>query len=557
MRIVDAAAVGLAVVDKAGVVRYTNPALLRLTGLLRSQLVKRQLQGVVVNDIGDHLARWLRDPHAACRVDLDFEDSDGERVHLTGWINPLPPGIGDPTDHAVLQLIPRNVSSDIARAASRFDAIADDLSDAVVITDAKLRVLEVNCAARELLPEITIGGLLTAAVPSGQHTRLAAALRTGQRNALEFDLDTPDGKRRVLGRELRDSVGQLLGLAFTFGAGRETAPATEAPAPSPRERVAAHDLLDESDDVIWLLDDNGPIAASAGARALLGMGPDDDVRNVRLDSILQTGSLHRLVEEGLAALALDDSWSAELRLLDAGRSERSARVWLRHHDSTPPVWSIRARLAEAEQPVGPLRDPSTGLPSDAVLADRLDVSIERALRHGRRTCLAVLALDRHDELGPSVGDQMTERLVVAAAATLRDEVRPGDTIARTGPDTFEIVRDDVADIRDAERFAERLRSCLDEPVTVDGVRWYLSLSCGVALTQPGVTTVAGLRRNGVTALEQARRIGGAHTVVFGRALRDGASPTNPRSGGARRATHGHGIHRSARSQTTVEEPPPG
>ena len=77
MRIVDAAAVGLGVVDKAGVVRYANPALLRLTGLLRSQLVKRQLQDSVVEDIGEHLARWLRDPHSACRVDLDVEDSDG------------------------------------------------------------------------------------------------------------------------------------------------------------------------------------------------------------------------------------------------------------------------------------------------------------------------------------------------------------------------------------------------------------------------------------------------------------------------------------------------
>jgi len=557
-RIVDAAAVGLAVIDKTGLVKYANPALLRLTGLLRSQIVKRSLPAVLADDIDGHLDRWLRDPHAACRVDFDFVDSDGDPVRLTGWINPLPPGVGDPADHAVLQLIPRNVSLDIARAASRFDAIADDLSDAVVITDTELRVLELNRAARHLLPEVRVGEQISAGVPSGHDDGLAGALRTGQRNALRFDLESQDGPRQVRGRELRDSVGQLVGHAFTFrahnSAGDESADTRVLPA---RERVAAHDLLDEAEDVIWLLDDNGPIAASAGARALLGLTADEDVSAIQLEAILHHSSRNRLIEEGLAAIQVDDSWSAELRLLDAGGSHHPARVWLRHHDSTPPVWSVRARLASAAVPAGPLRDPSTGLPTEAVLSDRLEVSIDRALRHGRRTCLAAFAVDRHEELVPSIGKEMAERLVVAAAATLRDEVRPGDTIARTGPDTFEIIRDDVEDIRDAERFAERLRSCLDEPVTVDGVRWYLSLSCGVALTQPGVTTVAGLRRNGGAALDQARRIGGAHTVVFGRSLRDAGGLATGRTGPSRRATHGHGMRRSARSQTALEEPPPG
>ena len=94
---------------------------------------------------------------------------------------------------------------------------------------------------------------------------------------------------------------------------------------------------------------------------------------------------------------------------------------------------------------------------------------------------------------------------------------------------------------------------LDEPVELDGVRWYLSLSAGAALTQPGVTNVAGLRRNAATALTQSIAEGGAHTVVFGRALHETGRPANGRGGTSRPPAQ--------RSQTRhpgrVQSPPSG
>jgi diguanylate cyclase (GGDEF)-like protein len=463
----------------------------------------------LVREDGGLVARWLDDPHTACWLEFTVEGRDHQHFELHGWINPLAPGEGDPDDHAVLQVLPREHSIPGALARARFDALVDDLSDAVVITDPDLVVLETNASARAMLPGISVGLSLVEAVEREQAETIRGALRTGQRHGVTFRLATNQGESEATARELRDSIGTLIGLGFTL----RVQPQPQAPA----------ELLRASPDVVWIFDLDGPTWASSGARHLLGLGEHDPITHLRLTDLLSVDSASTLVDHGLAGLPEGGSWEADLDLRTADGTVRSESLVLRHHRTEPETWSLHARRATASGD-GALRDPATGLPTSAVLRDRLEQSIDRAARRGHRTCLAVYELDGFSDLVPAIGDEMASRLVAAVSAALAAQVRPGDTLARTGDARFEVVRDDVSDIRDAERFAERVRECLDEPVTVDGVRWYLALSAGVALTQPGVTTPAGLRRNGATALEQAQRVGGAHTVMFGRTLRDLTRP---------------------------------
>jgi diguanylate cyclase (GGDEF)-like protein len=572
-----ASTVGLAVLDRDGLVRSANPALLRLTGLTRGQLVRNSLLDVVSDDEGGCLAQWLDDPHTACVVDLEITPPDSDAVRLAGWVNPLAPGEGDPDDHAVIQLVPREVGADLARAASRFDAIVDDLSDAVVITDADLRVIEANRAALSLFDALTVGEPFLRAIDTDHHATFAAAIRTGEREGISFVIDVDAVAVRITARELRDSVGQLVGLAFTLSprAGIPQAPTVEDSPPVARVATTV--------EAVWTLDHDGPQAANDVARDLVSLGPDTDLGEVSLLDIFSAESAERLVTDGLNELDGGGSWAAELSLLDAAGEERTATTVLRHHapdGDCEETWSIRATLvvpavepettgaaatevaatqdATAEPTTSTvLRDPATGLPTEAVLRDRLETSIERAIRNGRRACLVVLAVDGFDELTPAIGDEVADDLVQAIAQALGEQLRPGDTLARTGRAEFGALRDDVTDLRDAERFAERLRVSLDDPVVVEGVRWYVSLSAGVALTQPGVTTVAGLRRNGEAALDQAIRLGGAHTVMFGRALSDGTRSTATRTPVPRGVSRPRNPTRNSSTRGMAEEPPSG
>ena len=567
-----ASTVGLAVLDREGVVRSANPALFRLTGLTRGQLVRRPLLDVVAHDESGRLAQWLDDPHTACVVDLQIEPPDAEPVRLAGWVNPLAPGEGDPDDHAVIQLVPREVDAGIARAARRFDAIVDDLSDAVVITDPDLKVLEANRAALSLFDDLAVGGPLLEAIDTGHHAAFAAAIRTGARGGVSFDIEVDGAAVQVTARELRDSVGQLVGVAFALSSsgtpGRAEEPDAESVRPAqPRTSVAGPtEPANPAIEVVWTLDHDGVTGANGAALELLGLAPDADLQDISLLTIFTAESARQLVSDGLADLAPGGSWEADLTIIEADGGQHHVATLLRHHPAEDAAdnetWSITAELplsastpAPAPTTDGPLRDPATGLPTEAVLRDRLETSIDRSIRTGRRTCLVVLAVDGFEELAPTIGDEVAEDLLHSIADVLSQQLRPGDTLARTQRAQFEALRDDVTDLRDAERFAERLRVSLDDPVIVDGVRWYVSLSAGVALTQPGVTTVAGLRRNGHAALEQAARIGGAHTVMFGRALSDGARSAPARNPGTAGSSRPRNPTRTTHQRGQAEEPP--
>lgn len=84
-------------------------------------------------------------------------------------------------------------------------------------------------------------------------------------------------------------------------------------------------------------------------------------------------------------------------------------------------------------------DDLTGLPNAAQLAQRIDEEIARAASRGEEVALIHLRLDG---LAPILAEQeQTEgnRLVVSIAQDLRAAVREFDVVARTAPDTFEIL----------------------------------------------------------------------------------------------------------------------
>lgn len=514
-RVMAASTVGLAVIDKSGAIRSTNPALLRMTGLTRGQILKRDLDDLISRDHGGQLREWLNDPHTACPVDLEFVGANGS-IRVTGWVNPLAPGDGDPDDHAVLQLVPRELSVDIARAAARFDAIADELSDGVIITDTDLTVLQFNRRAAATLPEVEVGRGVQHALPAHLRDHLNRALRTGVHDRVETALELGDGNTRVLIRELRDSIDQLVGLAFTLqadpsieaAAGQGEAATTDSDASSTNDEQNSQVDPTCGSHVVWTLDHDGPIDASASARDLIGLAADDPVEGVRLLNILTEKSCAELVQAGLAQLAPGGSWRSELDLRDRAGEPRRARVDLRHHRTEPETWSLSAVLIEArETSSAPPRDLGTGLPTAQVLRERLTRAIERAVANERATCLVAIGIDDLTSLPGNADD-----IVLVVADALRRQIRPGDTLARTETDTFEIIRDDVVDERDALRFAERVRANFDRPMVIDGLELALRVSAGVALTEPDLTDADSLRSTAAAALADARARGGCQTA---------------------------------------------
>lgn len=149
-------------------------------------------------------------------------------------------------------------------------------------------------------------------------------------------------------------------------------------------------------------------------------------------------------------------------------------------------------------------DPLTGLDNRRTFFDRID----QAQRASRQSTVAVLYLDLdgfkavNDEAGHLVGDA----ILVTVGERIHQVVRTADSLARLGGDEFTLLVRGLPSADEAAALAARLLSAISEPIAVDGDKWSLSASIGVAFTHDS-STVSTLLAIADASLRQAKRQG--------------------------------------------------
>src|SRR5207244_4964023 len=108
-------------------------------------------------------------------------------------------------------------------------------------------------------------------------------------------------------------------------------------------------------------------------------------------------------------------------------------------------------------------DALTNLSNRALFMDRLRGATGRAvsrIKRGGQYLFAVLFLDldRFKVVNDSLGHHFGDQLLIEIARRLQVCLRPGDTIARLGGDEFAILIEDMTDLTDATRVAERVQT---------------------------------------------------------------------------------------------------
>src|SRR5205085_10703123 len=91
-------------------------------------------------------------------------------------------------------------------------------------------------------------------------------------------------------------------------------------------------------------------------------------------------------------------------------------------------------------------------------------------------------LDRFTLLNDSFGHIVADQLLVAIARKLELCVRPEDIVARLGGDEFTFLLDDMKDISDATRVANRIHKELAAPFNLSGQEVFTTASIGITLS---------------------------------------------------------------------------
>ncbi len=158
-------------------------------------------------------------------------------------------------------------------------------------------------------------------------------------------------------------------------------------------------------------------------------------------------------------------------------------------------------------------DPLTGLADRHTFGQMLELELARATRLGTALAVAIFNVDDlasiNDQHGAGVGDDVLRSI----AATIADQVRLVDTVARTGPDEFGV----IAPGDPGGMVARRVRDAVADLPAIDGV--HASIRAGVSHHPQDGTSSGDLLDAAHVAIARAR-VEGAGTVVGLRGMPD-------------------------------------
>lgn len=179
-----------------------------------------------------------------------------------------------------------------------------------------------------------------------------------------------------------------------------------------------------------------------------------------------------------------------------------------------------------------LADPLTGLPNRLLFLDLVERALKRTERRVDYTFgLLVLGLDRFKVVQDSLGPLAADRLLVAVARRLQACLRATDvmtrdgkgyTLARLEGNEFNVMLDDITDVRDVVLVATRLRAALEAPFDLEGHQVFVSATVGIAISTTGYTRADEILRDAAVALNRATASGTTSYEIFDPAMRQRA-----------------------------------
>lgn len=183
--------------------------------------------------------------------------------------------------------------------------------------------------------------------------------------------------------------------------------------------------------------------------------------------------------------------------------------------------AMERQLADDDSRHRALHDPLTGLPNRILFMDRLEHAIERLRRRRSPTAIMVLDLDRFQLVNDSLGHQVGDELLAAAAPRLKQAVRSSDTVAHFGADEFGILLEEIEGEREAIEMAQRIASVFTRPFVLGGNEHFVTVSIGIALAVGG-ELAEDVIRNADAAMNRAKERGRARYELFDEAMRSRA-----------------------------------
>lgn len=152
-------------------------------------------------------------------------------------------------------------------------------------------------------------------------------------------------------------------------------------------------------------------------------------------------------------------------------------------------------------------DPLTKLPNRLLLKDRIDHSLQNALREGSQAAVLFLDLDRFKGINDTYGHAVGDGLLRETAKRIKNLVRKEDTVSRYAGDEFVVFMENIPDAKNPAKLAQKLIDTFNAPVYIKGYRLKISTSVGISLFPQDGRDTDTLIRNADAAMYRAKKEG--------------------------------------------------
>lgn len=181
-------------------------------------------------------------------------------------------------------------------------------------------------------------------------------------------------------------------------------------------------------------------------------------------------------------------------------------------------------------------DALTGLPNRAAYTRKLEQALARSKQTGKLIAVLFLDLDGFKLVNDSLGHVVGDDLLKGTARRLLECLRGRDTVARLGGDEFTILLEDLPDISQAVRVAERVKQRLTEPFELVGQEIFIGTSIGIASSEIAYADSGEILRDADAAMYQAKARGKGCHVLFDQEMYANATRLLRLANDLRRAT---------------------
>jgi diguanylate cyclase (GGDEF)-like protein len=186
------------------------------------------------------------------------------------------------------------------------------------------------------------------------------------------------------------------------------------------------------------------------------------------------------------------------------------RVVVTHTDITDRVTAEQRAAWQARH------DHLTSLPNRAALHEALADALAEDV--GGRVTVLYMDVDGFKQVNDSLGHAAGDLLLRELASRLAHRTRPTDVVGRLGGDEFVVVARNC-DAAGGEALAQRFRAAFDEPFELAGTRLPLTVSVGIATSDPARAQPEDLLRDADAAMYAAKAAGPNRHLVFTPTLR--------------------------------------